>query len=217
VVFATVDIDVIIFQQFSFEEDERMAAEKTVKDIMNPIEEYDKVDVEAQLCDALAILKRNHEKLKSGGAGHFHKTLFVIDASKKIVGKVSMYDLIRGLVPESVKQPEVFSARAISSRALEVADQVGDFQERFRWVNATFFDLVKQEAHKKVKDIMSSVDPVLKEDDKMNLAIYILFKDGVRQQLVERNGEIVGVINLMVLLNEFLETVSPECYVDWES
>jgi CBS-domain-containing membrane protein len=216
-VFATVDIDVIIFQQFSFEEDERMAAEKTVKDIMNPIEEYDKVDVEAQLCDALAILKRNHEKLKSGDAGHFHKTLFVIDASKKIVGKVSMYDLIRGLVPESVKQPEVFSARAISSRALEVADQVGDFQERFRWVNATFFDLVKQEAHKKVKDIMSSVDPVLKEDDKMNLAIYILFKDGVRQQLVERNGEIVGVINLMVLLNEFLETVSPECYVDWES
>jgi predicted transcriptional regulator len=128
-----------------------------------------------------------------------------------------MYDLIRGLVPESVKQPEVFSARAISSRALEVADQVGDFQERFRWVNATFFDLVKQEAHKKVKDIMSSVDPVLKEDDKMNLAIYILFKDGVRQQLVERNGEIIGVINLMVLLNEFLETVSPECYVDWES
>ncbi|KPK30250.1 MAG: hypothetical protein AMK69_03925 [Nitrospira bacterium SG8_3] len=192
-----------------------MGSEKTVKDIMNPIEEYDKVDVEAQLCDALAILKRNHEKLKGGDPGRFHKTLFVTDASKKIVGKVSMYDLIRGLVPESSKQPELFSARAISSRALEVAEQVGDFQERFKWLNVTFFDLVKQEAHKKVRDIMSPVHPVLKENDKMNLAIYILFKEGVRQQLVERDGEIVGVINLMVLLNEFLETVSPECYVKW--
>jgi len=32
-----------------------------VKEVMNPIEEYDTVDVDAHLCDALAILKRNHE------------------------------------------------------------------------------------------------------------------------------------------------------------
>jgi len=50
----------------------------------------------------------------------------------------------------------------------------------------------------------------------MNLAIYILFKEGVRQQLVERDGKVVGVMNLMVLLNEFLETVGPECYVEWQ-
>jgi CBS domain-containing protein len=188
---------------------------KLVKDIMNPIEEYDTIDIEAGLCDALATLKRNHERTKKGGT--YHKTLFVTDASNKIVGKLSMYDLIRGLVPEHAKSPELFSARAISSRALEVADQVGDFQERFKWLHSTFADLVKQEAHRKVKDIMSEVHPVLKEDDKMNLAIYVLFRQGVRQQLVERDGKIVGVINLMVLLNEFLETVGPECYVEWES
>jgi CBS domain-containing protein len=193
-----------------------MGEEKRVKDIMNPIEEYDTVDAGAQLCDALAVLKRNHENLKSDAIGSFHKTIFVADASKKIVGKISMYDLIRGLVPENARSPELFSARAMSSRVLEVADQVGEFQERFRWLHSTFFDLVKQEAHKQVKDIMSDVRPVLKEDDPMNLAIYILFKEGVRQQLVERDGKIVGAINLMVLLNEFLETVGPECYVEWQ-
>lgn len=194
-----------------------MGEEKRVKDLMNPIEKYDTVDVGAQLCDALAILKRNHENLKSGAIGGFHKTVFVTDASKKIVGKISMYDLIRGLVPENARSPELFSARAISSRVLEVADQVGELQERFRWLHSTFLDLVKQEAHKQVKDIMSEVHPVLQEDDPMNLAIYILFKEGVRQQLVERDGKIVGVMNLMVLLNEFLETVGPECYVEWQS
>jgi Mg/Co/Ni transporter MgtE len=192
-----------------------MGNDKRVKDIMNPIAEYDSVDVDAKLCDAFAVLKRNYERTKQGGT--YHKTLFVTDPSKKIVGKLSMYDLIRGLVPEHAKSPELFSARIISSRALEVADQVGDFQERFKWLHSTFADLVKQEAHRKVKDIMSEVHPVLKEDDKMNLAIYVLFRQGVRQQLVERDGKIVGVINLMVLLNEFLETVGPECYVEWKS
>jgi predicted transcriptional regulator len=194
-----------------------MGAEKRVKDIMNMIEEYDTVDVDAQLCDALAVLKKNHESLKSGSIGKSHKTIFVTDASKKIVGKVSMYDLIRGLVPESAKSPELFSARVISSRVLQVAEQVGEIQERFKWLHSTFVDLIKQEAHKKVRDIMSEVHPVLGEDDQMNLAIYVLFKEGVRQQLVERNGKIVGVVNLMVLLNEFLETVGPECYVDWQT
>jgi len=193
-----------------------MATEKKVKDIMNPIEEYNTVDIESHLCDAIAILKRNHEKLKSGEISSYHKTLFVTDASGRIVGKLSMYNLVRGMVPESAKEAEELSVRALSSRALEVADQVGEFQERFKWLHTSFFDLVKQEAHKSVKDIMAPIEPQLKEDDPMNLAIYILFKNDVRQQLVERGDKVVGVVNLMVLLNEFLDVASPECNIEWE-
>ena len=83
-------------------------------------------------------------------------------------------------------------------------------------MHSSFFDLVKQEAHKTVKEIMSPVAPELKEDDPVNLAIYILFKNDVRQQLVQRDNKIVGVVNLIILLNEFLEVASPECYIQWE-
>ncbi|HID29210.1 MAG TPA: CBS domain-containing protein [Desulfobacterales bacterium] len=192
---------------------------KTVKDIMNPIGEYDRIDIDAPLCDALAILKRNHEKLKSGESGRFHKTLLVTDASKKIVGKFSIYDLTRGLVPESAKTPEVSRAfyAMLSSRALAVADEVGEVQEHFRWIQNTFFDLVKQEAKKKVRDIMSPFQAVLTQDDRMNQAVWILFKEGVRQQLVTRDGEPVGVVNLMCVFRELLETVGPECYVEWQN
>ena len=192
---------------------------KTVKDIMNPIKEYDRIDIDAPLCDALAILKRNHEKLKAGEPGRFHKTLLVTDASQKIVGKFSIYDLTRGLVPEAAKAPEVSRAlyAMLSSRALEVADEVGDVQERFKWVHNTFSDLVKEQAQKKVRDIMSPFQAVLKEDDKMNQAIWILFKEGVRQQLVTRDGETVGVVNLMCVFRELLETVGPECHVHWQT
>ncbi|MBW1675975.1 MAG: CBS domain-containing protein [Deltaproteobacteria bacterium] len=185
---------------------------RTVKEIMNPIEEYDRIDVDAPLSDALAILKRNHEKIKAGDPGRFHKTLLVTDASKKIVGKFSIYDLTRGLVPESAKVPEISRAfyAMLSSRALEVADEVGEFQEHFKWLHNTFLELVKQEANKKVKDIMSPFHAVLKEDDKMNQAIYTLFKEGVRQQLVARDDKIVGVVNLMCVFRELLETIGPE-------
>jgi predicted transcriptional regulator len=128
-----------------------------------------------------------------------------------------MYDLIRGLVPEAAKKSEAMVARALSSRALEVADQVGRIQEQYKWLHTSFADLVKEEAHKGLKDLMSPAQPVLKEDDPMNQSIFVLFKEGLRQQLVERNGEIVGVINLMVVLTELLETVGPECHVNWES
>jgi CBS domain-containing protein len=186
---------------------------------MNPIEDYHTIDVEARLCDALSVLKQNHENIKACGTGVFHKTLFVVDADKKIVGKLSMYDLIRGLVPDPAKRPNASRAyyTMLSSRAQQVSDDVSRFQEHFQWLHHSFFDLVKQEAQKGVKDIMSPVDPILKEDDTINHAIYLMFKENIRLPLVVRGKEIVGVLDLMRVFTELLEIAGPECYVTWET
>lgn len=48
-----------------------MAEEKRVKDIMAPIEDYDKVDINAQMCDVLSILKTNYEKITAQGTGSY--------------------------------------------------------------------------------------------------------------------------------------------------
>jgi CBS domain-containing protein len=196
-----------------------MAEEKRVKDIMVPIEEYDKVDVDSQLCDALSILKRNYENMKTGLNGRrLHRTIFVTDADNAIVGKISMYDLIRALVPEPAKAPEVSKAyhSMLSSRALEVAEEVSEVQEHYKWLHSSFMDLVKQEAHKKIRDIMKPAQKsVLQEDDRINQAIYVIFKEDVHQQLIHRDGKIVGVVNLNVIFAELLETVGPECHIYW--
>ena len=195
-----------------------MTQEKKVKDIMAPIEEYDMVDIDSQLCDALSILKRNYETLKAQGTGNFHKTLFVTDSDNNIVGKLSMYDLIRSLVPEPAKAPEISKAyhAMLSSRSLEVAEEVSHFQEHWKWLNSTFCELVKQEAHKKVSEVMNPVvESVLIEEDKITQAIYVIFKEDVRQQLVHREGKIVGVVNLNAIFSELLEIVGPECHVTW--
>jgi len=50
---------------------------------------------------------------------------------------------------------------------------------------------------------------------KINQAIYVMFKEDVRQQLVHREGKIVGVINLNTIFSELLEVVGPECDITW--
>ena len=195
-----------------------MAEVKKVKDIMAPIEDYDRVSTKAQLRDAMSILKKNYESLKAGDSGNYHKTLLVVDDSENIVGKLSMYDLIRGLVPEPAKKPEASRAyKAMrSGRARDVANQVGDTQEHFAWLHYSFADLIKQEAHKNVKDLMSPIEKSsLKAEDKVNEAIYTLFKDNVRQQFVQHEGKIVGVVNLNIIFRELLKVAGPECHINW--
>ena len=58
------------------------------------------------------------------------------------------------------------------------------------------------------------IKPVLQEKDTINQAIYAMFKNDVRQQLVHREGKIVGVVNLNVVFSELLEILGPECQVN---
>jgi len=196
-----------------------MGDDKRIKHIMTPIEEYEKISSESRFCDALSILKRNYESAKTCQSGHFHKTLFVTDPAGKIIGKLSMYDVIRGLVPETAKETDFSEVREWirSIHPKKLAEATAEIQERFGWLHSSFVELVKQEAHRKVKEIMSPVHPILKEEDKINQAIYLMFKGDVRQPLVMRQEAVVGVVDLMRIFSELLDIAGPECYVTWES
>ena len=185
---------------------------KRVKDIMSPIKEYSKIDAEAPLCDALDRLRMYDEKIKAGVSG-IHKTMLVTDVSGRIVGKLSLYDFLKGLVPEPAKEMKISRKlySILSSRALEVADEVKEMQERFQWLHSSLFDQVKKEVRKKVKDVMSPVHTLLHEEDTINKAVFVMFSENVRQPMVVRDGEIVGVVNLLGIFTELLEIAGDVC------
>ena len=189
-----------------------MEDEKKVKDIMVPVEEYRTISQEVELHVALNIVKKDSEDLKAGKISSFHKTLFVTGKNGKIVGKLSMHDFVQGLIPEQAKAPELSRAfySVLSSRAMEVEEEVRDFQQRFQWLHHGFLELVRQEAGKKVKEVMSPVHPVLKEEDSINHAIYAMFKEKVRRPLVVRKGEIVGVVDSIHIFNELIDLIDVE-------
>jgi hypothetical protein len=192
-----------------------MEKELTVGQVMAPIEEYNTVAAEAPLCDALFILKANLKKIESGEKGRFHKTMFAVDPSGQIIGKLSIFDLVRGLVPAKAKEPAVSRTfyRSLSERQLNVADEIGKLKERFDWLDHTFLDLVKAETQKKVREVMSPIHPLLEEDDTLNKAVYVMFKENIRQPLVIRDGRMVGVINIMDIFPVILEIAGDQCFI----
>jgi predicted transcriptional regulator len=191
-----------------------MAVEKRVKDIMSRIEEYNMVQEDDRLCDVLKILRDNYQKLQAREPGDYHKTLFVKNAAGQIVGKLSIFDLVRGLVPESAKSvsPAFLHYRAISMRTGGVEKEIAAIQERFNWLDHSFFDLVKAETQKTVKEVMSPIHPLLEEEDTINKAVYLMFKEDIRQPLVAREGKIVGVVSIMCVLPELLSIAGDECF-----
>ena len=193
-----------------------MGNEKRVRDIMSHIDEYERIDQDARLCDVLAILRKNFEQEGEKGSGVMHKTLLVTGPSDKIVGKLTIYDLIRGLVPEEAKKPEHSRSfyNMLTSRAQSVADEVSAMQERFQWLHTTFFDLVKQETQKRVRDVMSQTHPLLEEGDTLNKAICVMFKEDIRQPMVVKEGEIIGMVSIMDLFPELLEIAGDQCFFE---
>jgi Mg/Co/Ni transporter MgtE len=192
-----------------------MQENTTVGQVMARIEEYHTIAAEAPLCEAVFSLKNNYNKILSEEKGTYHKTLFVTDTSGVLIGKLSIFDLIRGLVPDRAKAPSISRTfyRAISERQLAVADEVGKLRERFDWLEHTFLDLVKAETQKKVREVMSPIHPLLEENDSLNKAVYVMFKENIRQPLVVRDGRIVGVINIMDIFPVLLDLAGDQCFI----
>jgi len=179
-----------------------MREDKVVKDIMASIKEYNTINEDDHLCLALLILKDNYEKIAAGTEEKLHKTLVVTGTAGKIVGKLSIFDILRGLVPEAAKHPVSMRAfyNSLSSRVLEAMHETDEINERFEWLHNRFSDLVKKECAKQVKSVMSPIHPVLHEDDPINKAIYVMFRENIRQPMVVREGKIVGIVNIMDIL-----------------
>jgi hypothetical protein len=189
-----------------------MKKEKKVKDIMVPIEKFDTIDVDAPLCEGLLKLKQHYDLYRPQSVARFNKSIFVVDRTKKIIGKLSMFHFIRALVPKESRGDEPKTVQTmLSSRVKEVQSEISKIQERFYWVNRRFSDLVHQEAQKSIRECMAPAHAVLKEDDTLNWAIYNMFKLNVRELLVCRDTVVTGVLNFTNIFDELMEIVGPEC------
>lgn len=68
-----------------------------VKDIMIPLAEYATVSQEATLVEAVLALKKAQESYRPGA--YKHRAILVFNEKKRIVGKVSQLDVLKGMEP----------------------------------------------------------------------------------------------------------------------
>lgn len=160
-------------------------SDKTVKDIMVPIEDYATVFLENTLRDAMFVLRSTFYSGCTLGS-QAHRSVLVFDNKKSLVGTLSFRDIIHSL------------------QSQEDAHQLGD----------GFARLCLFQANKKVKDIMRPVGQtkVAAEDSIVN-AIHLLIREELELIPVEDNGVVVGMIRPVEIFKEVSELVEANAFI----
>lgn len=165
-----------------------MPHEKRVKDIMIPVEDYSSVSVNNTVKEAIAILKKSFCNLDTGEC-HGHRSVLVFDNDNKLVGMMNFRALLLAIEPRFLKYeggPSLFKEGFFSERA-------------------------KEEADKKVKDIMQPVQFItVNADDAILKAVHLMLKHKLGTLPVIHDGLVVGMVRINEVFNEMAKAVVDE-------
>jgi CBS domain-containing protein len=174
-----------------FREEERMKTIK-VKDIMVPLAEYATVSMEATLFEAVNALEEAQKRF--GKERYRHRAILVFDANKKIVGKLSQLDVIRGLEAGYMK---VGDLKAISHTGFS-PDLIRSIMEKYSLWQSPLSDICRKASRIKVKEIMyaPTQGEYVDQEATLDEAIHQLVMGHHQSLLVTGGTGIVGILRL---------------------
>ncbi|MGE4291080.1 MAG: CBS domain-containing protein [Desulfovibrio sp.] len=162
-----------------------------VKELMVPLSEYVRVDVDDTLFDCFRALEADRER--KGLAGHAHRDALVIGKGGAFMGKVTMLDVFMALEPNYKR----LFGNAKSENSLS-ADYVAKLYKDYDLWTEPLESLCQEGAGIKVGEIMRACDKAefMDEDDDLGKALH-RFVMGVHQPVIVRRGEeVTGVLRL---------------------
>jgi CBS domain-containing protein len=163
-----------------------------VKGLMVPLKEYPTVLEEASVYEAVVALEKAQEEFDK--TRYRHRAVLVHDREKRIVGKVSQWDLIKSLEP---KYEELGDMRSTSLSGLSPL-LIRSMMEGFRLWQDDLDTLCNRTAGKRVKDIMyrSTEGEKVEESATLGEALHALIIGHHQSLLVTRGKDIVGILRL---------------------
>ncbi|MGD9209926.1 MAG: response regulator [Desulfobacteraceae bacterium] len=169
--------------------------EKTVRDIMIHIEDYSKILEEDTVKDAIITLMDSFNKFVSSGRimETGHRSLLVYDRNDKVVGILSIMDLLQALRPAY-----------LSAAKPSMADTI-QYSPMF-WTGL-FTSQVKTLALKQVGEIMSERPLAVDQGANLMEVADLMFASKIRRMLVTDMDKIVGVVREQELFFEIANIV----------
>ncbi len=164
-----------------------------ISKIMVPLAEYNTVDVEVSLQDAVLALKSAREN--SDAKSFLHCNLLVIDREGTVAGKLSPLDLIRGLEEGYQKIGGINGVDRFGYNS----ELIKTLMERGRLWERPLKDLCRKSAGIKVKNIMGKTDDDdhIAADATLDEALHQMVMTRRHSLLAMENGRVVGVLRLM--------------------
>ena len=178
-----------------------------VKDLMVQKSEYATISDEANLFEAVTALEEAQKKFDRS---HYpHRAVLVNDKDSKIVGKLSMLDVLVALEP---KYGEMGEIKKVSTYGFS-KDFILALEEQYRLWNKPLDDVCKKATELRVKDCMTkpSSGEYVEEDASLSQAINQLVIGRHQSLLVIREEEIVGILRLTDVFDGLYQNMKNCC------
>lgn len=174
-----------------------------VKEMMIPLEEYATVSEEADLFEAVRALEEAREKYSQNN--YRHRAVLVYGADRRIVGKLSQLDVIRGLEPKYKGLDELKELSRFGVHPEQVHRMIKDYG---LW-NNPLEDICKSAARFKVKDVMATPTEKerIAENASLQEAVHQLVMGCHQSLLVTRGPDIVGVLRLTDVFSKISDLI----------
>ena len=175
----------------------------TVKELMVPIEQYAKVYQRASLYEAVCAL--DEAQKVSGPSKYKHRAILVLDDQQKVVGKISMFQILTALEPKY----QQLRAKGILSRSGHAPELIKDLINEYAlWTEPVKF-ICNRAANLSVTDLMEAPadELYIEADATLDKAIHQLVVCREQSLLVTRDKQVVGVLRLSDIFANICEKI----------
>jgi CBS domain-containing protein len=165
-----------------------------VKDLMVPLDEYATVDDDATVFEAVATL----EKLQQAQRTYRHRAILVLDKNKKVIGKLSMIDLIKTLEPKYFDMQDRNGGAGALSFGFS-KKFMKSMMEQFKLLDGALDNICKKAGESKANRFMTTPTEYdyVASDASLNEAVHQLVLGHHQSLLVtDSTGDIIGILRL---------------------
>ncbi len=187
------DIDILclkINDAYAAKHHDEFREEKTARDIMIHIEDYTTVIVDDTIRETIKKLMESFKSLVSSSRimETGHRSLLVFDKKNKLVGILSILDLMEAIRPAYLSAPKPSTADSIQYSTM--------------FWKGLFTTQIKVLANKKVGDIMSESPLSVDEDTNLMEVANLMFSEKKRRVLITSNDSVIGILREQELFFE---------------
>ena len=165
-----------------------MPHKRKVREVMIPLQDYPHIPQWFTLRQAVAIVRESANKY----AGAFEpRTVLVFNEEHKLVGILTLRDLLKGLEPGFSKEVELVKPD-LSIQIVE-GELLGPS--------------MKTQADKSVSEVMSPVKVSVQADDSLVKAIFLMVHENVGMMPVMEDNQVVGMVRLTDLFLQVSQAI----------
>jgi len=176
-----------------------------VKELMVPLEDYVTISEEATLFEAVAALEKARDEIDRTRYQDLHRALLVTDKNNRILGKISMLDMLKALEP---KYAELGDAGRLSRAGFSAQFLQSMLDHASLWASP-LKDLCSKAASLKVKNFLHAPTEgeYVEVSAGLDEAIHLLLMGHHQSLLVTKEKDIVGILRICDVFVEISKTM----------